>query len=252
MEARLYVLPGSHPSFTAKLCLERKGIPYERKDLLPSVHKPQLRMLGFPAATVPALVLDGRKLQGSRQIAHALDELVPDPPLYPKAAKQRAAVEEAEEWGDLVLQSAVRRLAWALMVRDHSPMKQLAEGAKFPIPTGLALTAAPVVTRISARYNHATDEQVSTDLANLPGWLDRVDAYIADGVLGGKQPNAADFQIATSVSMLLAFEDLHPFIEGRPAAEHAERFAHPYPAHMPACLPQEWLEPLRAAVPAAA
>jgi hypothetical protein len=34
-EAKLYVIPGSHPSRTGMLMLERKGIPYKRIDLMP-------------------------------------------------------------------------------------------------------------------------------------------------------------------------------------------------------------------------
>ena len=38
-----------------------------------------LRALRFPRYTVPALVLDGRRIQGSREISRALD-LLGDPP----------------------------------------------------------------------------------------------------------------------------------------------------------------------------
>jgi len=34
MAARLYALPGSHPSVTAELTLQRKGIDYRRLDLV--------------------------------------------------------------------------------------------------------------------------------------------------------------------------------------------------------------------------
>ena len=33
--SKLYVIPGSHPSLTAELMLERKGIPFKRVDLIP-------------------------------------------------------------------------------------------------------------------------------------------------------------------------------------------------------------------------
>ena len=33
------------------------------------------------------------------------------------------------------------------------------------------------------------------DIAALPGQLDRVDGWIADGLIGGDEPNAADLQI---------------------------------------------------------
>src|SRR4051812_33934056 len=99
MNARLYVLPGSHPSTTARLLLERKGIEFKRVDLLAAVHKPLLRVLGFEGATVPALKLDGRRIQGTREIARELERLRPEPPLFPSEPARRALVEEAERWG---------------------------------------------------------------------------------------------------------------------------------------------------------
>src|SRR5215211_2412279 len=97
--------------------LRRKGIDYERIDLVAPLHKPIVRAIGFPDSTVPALVLDRRRLQGSRNIARALDVLVPEPSLFPLDPARRAEVERAELWGDLVLQPAARRLAWAALKR---------------------------------------------------------------------------------------------------------------------------------------
>ena len=39
MDARLYVIPASHPSIAAQLMLEHKGIAYKRTDLLPVISK---------------------------------------------------------------------------------------------------------------------------------------------------------------------------------------------------------------------
>ena len=89
--------------------LEHKGIPFKRRDLIPVVSKGMLRAAGFSGVTVPALKLDGEKIQGSREIARALDRIQPDPPLFPADAAARAAVEEAEEWGDETLQPLARR-----------------------------------------------------------------------------------------------------------------------------------------------
>ena len=75
---RLYIIPGSNPSVAAELMLERKGIDYRRRDLIPAVHIAIVRALGFPGRTVPALKSDGRRVQGSRAIARFLDERVLD------------------------------------------------------------------------------------------------------------------------------------------------------------------------------
>jgi glutathione S-transferase len=250
MAARLYVSPGSHPSRTAALMLERKGIDYKRVDLILVISKVELRALGFPRVTVPALKLDGAKVQGSREIARELDRRVPEPPLFPSDPAARAAVEEAERWGDEVLQPAARRIIWNALRRDKAPLASYLEGARYGIPVGLAVrTAAPIVA-LSARFNEATDENVRADLAALPGMLQRIDDWINAGVLGGEPPNAADFQIATSVRLLMTLDDVRPAIQSRPAGELAMRIDPDFPGRTPPVLPGEWLSALRSAAPA--
>jgi glutathione S-transferase len=108
VKARLYVIPASHPSIAVQLMLEQKGIAYKRTDLLPVISKGALRAFGFPGKTVPALKIDGSKVQGSRQIARELERLRPEPPLFPPDPEQRATVEEAERFGDEELQHPIR------------------------------------------------------------------------------------------------------------------------------------------------
>ncbi len=245
MSARLYVIPASHPAIAAELMLRQKGIAYKRTDLLPVISKGALRAVGFSGVTVPALKIEGTKVQGSRQIARELERVRPEPALFPADPEQRAAVEEAERFGDEELQHPIRQILWWGMKRDRAPLRSYSEGAKIGMPIGLAVkTAAPIVA-LSARFNGADDENVKRDLAALPALLDRVDELIAAGTIGGEQPNAADFQIATSLGLALTLADLKPQIENRPAGELAKRIVPDYPGHMPPILPAEWLAPLR-------
>lgn len=252
MNARLYVIPASHPSIAVQLMLEHKGIPYKRTDLMPVVSKGVLRMAGFPGITVPALKIDGDKVQGSRQIARELERLRPEPPLFPADAEQRAAVEEAERFGDEELQHPIRQLLWWGFKQDKEPLRGYSEGAKIGLPIGLAVKTGGPLVALSARFNEATDENAREALEALPGLLDRVDAWIESGVLGGEQLNVADFQIAPSIGLMMTLDDLRPAIENRPAGALAKRIVPNYPGRMPAVLPAEWLAPLRAgATPAA-
>jgi len=245
VEARLYVIPASHPSIAARLMLEHKGIPYKRTDLLPVISKVALRAVGFPGVTVPALKIDGSKVQGSRQIARELERLRPEPPLFPSDPAQRVAVEEAERFGDEELQPPMRQILWWAIKQDKKPLRSYSEGAKIGMPIGLAMkTAAPIVA-LSARFNEADDENVRRDLERLPALLQKVDDWIAAGVLGGEQLNAADFQIAPSIGLAMTIEDLRPAIENRPAGALAKRVVPDYPGHTPPILPAEWLAPLR-------
>lgn len=248
MHATVYAVAASHPVRAALLMLEYKGIDTTRKDLPNVVVRPMLRAMGFPGPTVPAVKLEGRKIQTTRALARALDEIVPEPPLFPADPDRRAAVEAAERWGDEALQPIPRRLAWAALKRDRSGLETFMEGPIMGIPPKVAAaTAAPLIYG-SAKINKATDDNVRADLISLPGMLDQVDDLIANGIIGGEQPNAADFQILTSVRLLMCFDDLRADLDGRRAAEQAQRLVAHYPGRVPAVFPAEWLR----SVPAAA
>ncbi|HKB51285.1 MAG TPA: glutathione S-transferase N-terminal domain-containing protein [Solirubrobacterales bacterium] len=245
MEARLYVIPGSHPSMAARLMLETKGIPYKRTDLMPVISKGVLRGLGFPRNTVPAIKIDGRKVQGTGEIARELDRVQAEPPLLPADPEQRAAVEEAERFGDQELQPPVRAILWWALRKDKAPLRSYSEGAKLGIPIGLALKTAGPIVAASAHFNEATDENVRGSLAAMPAMLQQIDDWIAAGVIGGEQPNIADFQIAPSLRLAMTLDDLRPAIESRPAGELAKRLVPSYPGKTPPVLPPAWLQALR-------
>src|SRR3954447_26230009 len=98
MGIKLYGTKPSPPAHSARLMLESKGLDYEPIWLLPGLHPALLRTRGFRGGTVPGMKIDGRRIQGSRAISRALDELRPEPPLFPSVPQQRLAVEEAERW----------------------------------------------------------------------------------------------------------------------------------------------------------
>lgn len=239
------MVPGSHPSRAAALMLDSKGIEYRRIDFAPAVHRVMLRLVGFRGRTVPALRIEGRRVQGSRRIARVLDEIRPDPPLLPRDLEALHAVEQAEEWGDEVLQPLARRLTWAALKRDRSTIGTFLEGARLGLPRGVAVRTAPPLIHLAARLNDATDEAARADLAALPGHLDKIDAWIAEGVLGGSPPNAADFQIATSLRLLMTHDDLRPALETRPAGGLALAVVPSFPGRVNPAFPADWLGPLR-------
>lgn len=238
---RLYGIPMSHPVLAVRGMLERKGLDYRYVELLAGAHPPSLWALGFRGMTVPAMRLpDGRRVQGSLAIAQALDEVAPEPSLYPHEPAARAAAMEAERWGEAVLQPIPRRLIrWGLRtsLRQRRWFADVATPLPAPAVTGVALTPlAPLFAWLAG----AGDDQVRGDLAALPGLLDEVDRVLAAGVLGGSELGAADFQVAASVRMLAAMEDVGRLVSGRPAEAFARRAVPEYPT-IPAVLPVEWL-----------
>jgi glutathione S-transferase len=246
VDTKLYAIPGSHPAKAVQGMLDRKGIAYKRVDLMPVVSRAVLKALRFPGATIPSLQIDGRKLTGSREISRALDEIKPEPPLFPADPERRAAVEEAERWGEDSLSDATRRIFWNAIKRDKQSLASYVGDAKLGVPVGLAVaTAAPIIAA-EKRIHGISDERVRKDLAAFPGFLDRIDGWIAEGLLESDQPNAADFQIAGGVGLAMTLQDLRPAIAARPAGGHSKRFVPDYPGDVPPVLPAEWLQPVRA------
>jgi glutathione S-transferase len=238
---KLYVVPGSNPSMSARLALEHKRLPYERVDLIPTIHMAFLRLAGFAARTVPALRIDGRRVQGSLAVARALDELRAEPPLFPADPERRLRVEEAERWGEAVLQPIPRRLAWWAIKRERRALRSFTEGAELHVPIGLAIHAAGPIIRFEIHTHGATDETVQADLRGLPKTLSRIDAWIGGGVIGGATPNAADFQIAPSVRLLMCSDQLRPRIAERPCGRLAARLIPELPGRIGPVLPPPWL-----------
>jgi glutathione S-transferase len=241
MAATLFGIPASHPSLTAELMLRHKRVGYRRIDLVSVVHRVLLRALGFPGVTVPALRIDGTRVQGTREISQALDALRPQPALFPGDPGLRRAVVDAEAWGDTVLQPVPRRLIWAGLKRDRSTITTYLEDARTGIPVAVAKPTLGPIVAAAARANRASDENVRRDLAALPDLIDRVDELIAAGTIGRTELNAADFQIATSTGLLSTMDDLKPLLDGRPALEHTRRVAPGYPGHLPRVFPAAWL-----------
>jgi glutathione S-transferase len=238
MPAKLYVVHGSHPCATVEKALELKGIAYKKVEWPPPMHVPMQKMM-FGRRTVPAIRFeDGEKVQGSRAILRALEARVPEPALY-----GGEGVEEAERWGDEILQPIARRLLWPTFQRSPRSMHAYQEGQRSPkLPMAAIVASAPLITRIERRMNDATDAAARADLRTLPGHLDRIDGWIAAGVLGGERPNAADLQIAPTLRLLHSIGDVRPLFAGRPAEELAFRWFERLAGETPAgVFPPDWL-----------
>ncbi len=244
---KFYGFTGSNSVNTGRLMLEHKRLDYDFVALPPAIHAPTMLILGFPTMGVPAINVGGRKVQGTRWIARALDELYPDAPrLFPNDPVQRRKVQDAERWGE-DLQNAVRRIFYCAARRDRPAFLSVLAAGRGPVKTFALRLMAPVVIKLATGLHRASDEAGREDIELLPERLDQIDAWIAEGVLGGEQLNAADFQIGVNVSALLLSDDLTPFVEGRPAAALARRVFPDYGGHLGPVVPAEWMDELRAA-----
>jgi glutathione S-transferase len=232
-QARLYVILGSHACRTGMLLLEHKGIDYRRVEIPTGFHPLALPLLGFKGSreplrhlegrrpfilaaadrmgTVPALRVGGQRVMTNRAIARLLDARRPDPPLFPADPDRRAAVEEAEQWGDEVLQMAARRIVLASALHNGG-----ADGRLGPLLYHHDALRRGIVEFVRRFAFDARPKSAARLCAQAPALLDRVDAWIADGVLGGDHLNSADYMIVPSLALLSYAEPMRPQLEGRP------------------------------------
>lgn len=243
MSVKLYGMAVSHPSQAAKAMLDYKGIDYELVNLPPLSQPVALRAAGFRGRKVPGLKVDGRRIQGSLQISRALDDLQPEPALFPE--DRRAAVEEAEAWGEHEFQPLPRRFfRWGVAYRPDLRRHALGTVGKIPAPDVAGMALLPTL-RWFAHVSRATDENTRAGVRALPPHLDHVDELIANGTIGRpEQPTAADFQIASTIAVLRVFADLRAEVEHRPGFQLAARLFPHDTAELPPFMPEEWLEPL--------
>lgn len=242
MTATLYAVPASHPCAAVEEALKLKGIAYKRVDMLPLAQVAAGPLL-YRGITVPGIRIDGTRMVGSRAIMRKLDAIEPAPPLLPSEEAARAATLDAERWGDEVLQSVVRRILDAGFLRAPRAMEGFAADAKLPLPAKSMRPLMPLTARLMAIRNSARDSAVRADLAALPHHLARIEQWIADGLLGGDPPNAADLQVGSSIRLLWTLGDLRPLIEAHPGAARMVRyFSKPQAGEIPAgTLPAQWL-----------
>lgn len=225
--------------------LDHKRVPYRRVDVVTLLHPVVARLHGFDAGgetrragtrrtfsirfgdmlgTVPALAFESERVSTNRQIARFLDDRHPEPALFPADREQRRAVEKTERWANETLQMAARRIALAWAVRDPAgASRTTADGRMGYLLYRRALARRLVIPQIGRRIfavDRATEHKLLDD---LPGMLDRIDAWIADGVLGGADLNAADFMVAPSLALILYRPDVLPLFKGRPALELVDR-----------------------------
>jgi glutathione S-transferase len=243
---KLYVIPGSHACRSAILMLEHKQVPFRRVDVLTLTHPVVVRLHGFDAGgqtraagerrplplrfgdvlgTVPALDADGARVSTNRRIARFLDERHGErPPLVPPDAGEREAVEEAERWANDTLQMAARRIALGHAVRDPAGMSRTTgDGRMGYLLYRQALVrriVIPQIGRLVFAAGGAADREL---LAQLPEMLDRIDGWIAEGILNRPEPNVADCMVAPSLALMLYRPDIQPLFEGRPALELVDR-----------------------------
>jgi glutathione S-transferase len=233
------------------LMLEHKRVPYRRVDIVTLLHPVVVRLHGFDAGgqtrsaggrrplplrlgdllgTVPALACGDQRISTNYRIARFLDERHFEPPLFPADQGRRLAVEDAERWANDTLQMAARRIPLAWAARDPGGLgSATANGRMGHLLYRRELVRRLIIPMLGRAAFAVSPADEGDPLDELPAMLDRIDAWIRDGVLGGDELNAADFMIAPSLALILYRPDAVAMFEGRPALDLVDRLL-PEPA----------------------
>lgn len=235
----LHVVPLSHPCLAVQAAVGVKGLDAEIVTFAngPGKNDEIAALYGEGNTTVPGMLVDGEPVHGSTAILERLEQIAPEPSLYPEGIAD--AVREAEHWGESSFQDYGRRMPFGVMQFRPEAMGTFAGGGPLD-PPGTDFAMAFV--RGAWKYLGLTAAGLAEDLAALPAALDHVDALAAAGVVGGEQPTAADLQIGATLRVLLTIGDLRPLVEGRPAEQVARRWFPDYPGDVPAgAFPAGWV-----------
>lgn len=221
---------------TVAAALELKGLSFERIDFPHSERLERMQEIyGEGNSTVPGVVIDGEPVHGSRPILARLEQLAPEPALFPSEQ-----VREAERWGEEQLQDLGRCLPWGAMHFRPESMGTFAAPGAQPLDAPGTDFAIKFV-RATWRYHGITAARLHDDLAGLPAKVEQIERLAEDGVIGGEQPNAADLQIGATIRVLLPIADLRPLLGGTAGERIAMRLFPEYPGEVPACAyPAGW------------
>src|SRR4051812_23664525 len=120
-------------------------------------------------------------------------------------------------------------------------MASFLTGPVMKIPAHAMRTALPVIKPAVLLQMRTAEETARSCLEALPAQLDRVDALLAEGVIGGERPNVADFQVAPSVRLMLCFDQFRAHLDARPAGRHARKLVPDFPGRFRGVFPARWL-----------
>ncbi|MBJ7355156.1 MAG: hypothetical protein JHC98_10040 [Thermoleophilaceae bacterium] len=250
MKLKIYRVPASHPCQAVIRGAELKGIEHKVVDLAP-LTQPIVATMLFGSRTVPAMKIIGgpngkEKAQTTVKCLRALESLQPEPAFYPAEANARERVLAAEAWGVGEIQNLTRRIVWVALAAK--PDALLSFDSNLPLPDAIAKPAGPAVIWGERKLNNASDDQVRADLEVLPKMIDEIDEYIAGGVIGNAQPNAADLTILSNLWLLRSIADLRPLIDSRPAGRKTREVFGEAPGEIPeGALEAAWLTAVNAA-----
>ncbi len=231
-----------HSPYNEKVrwALDAKGVPHERRSLLPGPHMSRVKALTGRTST-PVIVAEGVALDGSAAILRWLDERFPEPRLVPDDARQQADALEIERRFDDDLTPRIRRPVLDALLRTPTYFAAVfGDGSSALARFGYACLvpmAGPLVRKGNGIAGTASIEDGLSAAAEA---LDLVAERSAKtGHLVGDTLSVADIAAASSLAMLVRPDD-SPMSAPRPVAAPFQVLMDRFAAHAGA----EWVRRL--------
>ena len=202
----LWHLKVSNYNEKARWALDYKGLPHTRRAVEAGRHPAVARRL-TGGETLPVLELDGEAIGDSTRIIERLEQVQPEPPLYPSDPDERRRALELEDFFDEELGAYVRRI----IIHTMLPDARFFLGAFAPDAQGLQLRIAvavfPLIRRRLIKQFAITPESVDEAFAKIRAAGERFAAERgASGYLVGDGFTVADLTLAALVAPAVAPE----------------------------------------------
>jgi glutathione S-transferase len=199
----LWQFKASHFNEKARWALDWKGIPHERRSLLPGPHAPVVLWL-TGQKSVPVLQLEGQTISDSTRIIAELERRFSDRPLYPADAATRQRALELEEYFDEEIGVHLRRILFHIVLPDTDFAADLMT-PEFGTTTRAIYRAMFPLTRMIMRLDMGiTDDGAARSQARFDAAFDRLEREIgSSGHLAGDTFSVADLTAAALLSPLV-------------------------------------------------
>jgi len=206
MTAILWHIELSHYNEKARWALDYKRLPHERRVPMPGLHGIRALLLTHGAQRrLPVLELDGRRIGDSTAIIAALEEHVPEPPLYPADPGRRARALELEDWFDEQLAPALRRFAWHHTLSDTDAVAAALFTRPAPARERMLRLMAPAARRLVRLDFDINDDTAAAARADVVAAMDRLESELQEsGYLVGDRFTVADLTAAALFTPVLA------------------------------------------------
>lgn len=181
--------------------LDLKRVPHCRRSLLPGPHLGEVKRLTGRSHT-PVLIEDGRALSGSARILERLEQIFPEPALYPGRPEDRAEALRIERWFDEDIAPRGRRAVLATLLETPAYFARVFGCGKSGLArAGYAMLvplAAPPVRKGNGITGPASIEDGVRALVEGPDFV--AERGARTGLLVGERLSVADIAAAAALA----------------------------------------------------